>query len=507
MATTDGTTTDGTTTADNSDQNEDAVNNKFQQIQAAYVNEMRSKTNEPTTVTVDEDMENYKDYVMNSIISKGTSQTQKDLVTFQKDSTSKAVTPAEGSSLIALDRRFPKSDDPVYFFGNRTYTTNIFKIPQSGQVAQTPWSSTYWATRHGGISVRYVGGRMNTAGSLNWRQSISRYRQPSEFRANYRYPNFSSQVNGWYSPSEKYDLVLGDTSFSMTNYVKNEGFQWARNGDIPSWYGICHGWALAAYEFKRPYKPVTMRGATGVTVRFLPDDIKALASQYWANVKYTTRWIGNRCNSKQNTARWSYDSTCRSLNPGSFVVSLGNWMGLLGNSVVIDPKADPEIWNQPVKAYSLRYYNIATGAFYASAKAAMISRDRLRYCGTQWCRTVFNTSSGAAAVVGAFIRVTYVVETNPIFSTTTRPDSLKTENFDSALELDENGNISGGEWRYNVYPNFMWTAELEKPVEGVSDAAVPYFGGSVDELNKMTSFAQTASKRGQVLKAFINWLK
>jgi hypothetical protein len=472
---------------------------------------MDSKTNEPVTVTVDEDMENYKNYVMNSIISKGASQTQKDLVTFQKDSSStKVVTSADGSSLIALDRKFPKSDDPVYFFGNRTYTTNIYKIPQSGQVAQTPWSSTYWATRHGGISVRYVGGRMNTAGSLNWRQSINRYRQPAEFRANYRYPNFSGQVNGWYSPSEKYDMVMGDTAFSLTNYVKNEGYQWARNGDIPSWYGICHGWAAAAYEFRRPYKPVTLVGATGVTVRFLPDDIKALASQYWANVKYTTRWIGNRCNSKQNTSRWSYDSSCRSLNPGSFVVSIGNWMGLLGKSCVIDPKADPEIWNQPVKAYSLRYYNIVTGAFYSSAKAAMVSRDRLRYCGTQWCRNVYNTSSNAVNVVGAFIRVTYTVETNPVYSTTTRPDSLKTENFDSAIELDQNGNIIGGEWRYNVYPNFMWTPDIELPVEGVSDdacdSAVPVFGGSAGDLIKMTSLAQTGSKRGQVLRSFINWL-
>jgi hypothetical protein len=489
---------------------EDTLNKMYEDWQKAYVakREMEVVAVDSTPEVEDEDQLRYKNAIFDRIVNMGADENQKKLVNGrQPEPTGNELGSHEGSSLISLTRKFPKTDDPQFFFGNSTFTPNIYLIPQAGQIKRTPWSSTYWATKYGGISVRYSPSRNSQKG--NWRTSVSAYSQPAEFRANSRFGNIASQVNGYYSPAEKYDVSVGDTMFTMTNYAKNEGYQYARtSGDVPSWYGICHGWCPASYIFPRPVRPVSVKSAFGITVRFLPDDLKALASQYFATVKYTTRWIGQRCQSAQGSARWSRDATCRSLNPGSFLVAIGNWMGINGKGATIDPKADPEIWNQPLKSYSLRYYNIRTNQFYASPKSAMIPVSQLRYCGSSWCRSAYAgaQSSGAAYVVGAFMRVTYVVETNPVYASYSKPDALKTGNFDSFIELDEDGNVIGGDWRYRDYPNFMWRPDEDMPILGVSDEAITSFTGTREDAQQLTVHARTASKKGQVLKSWIDFM-
>lgn len=489
---------------------EDTLNKMYAEWQKTYVANREANQIEVNTTppVVDEDQQRYKDAIFNRIVEMGADENQKLLINGRQPKLNEnGLESHEGISLISLTRKIPKTDDPQFFFGNSKFTSSIYSLPQAGQIAHTPWSSTYWATKHGGISVRYSPSRNSK--KQNWRSSIGAYSQPGEFRANSRFGNIAAQVNGYYSPAEKYDVALGDTMFTMTNYAKNEGYPYAkRNGDVPGWYGICHGWAAASYIMPRPIRPVSVKSALGITVRFLPDDLKALASQYFATVKYTTRWIGQRCQSANGSAMWNRDPTCRSLNPGSFLIALANWMGINGKCATIDPKADPEIWNQPIKSYSLRYYNIRTNQFYSSPKSAMIPISQLRYCGSSWCRSAYAgaQNSGASYIVGAFMRVTYVVETNPVYASYSKPDALKTGNFDSFIELDQEGNIIGGDWRYRDYPNFMWRPDEDMPIIGVSDEVVTSFVGSREDAQQMTVHARNASKKGQVLKAWIEYM-
>ena len=57
---------------------------------------------------------------------------------------------------------------------------------------------------------------------------------------------------GLLSPSEKYDLLVGDKNFTLTKAMWNEGLgYYNRNGSVERWMGICHGWAIAAYMYPR----------------------------------------------------------------------------------------------------------------------------------------------------------------------------------------------------------------------------------------------------------------
>jgi len=504
------------TSADNdeisSNDSDDNLNEKFKKLQEKNDNMMKKISEhvedyKPTTT----EFEEYKSHVFNKIIEGGLHRDQIESFKNNEEqwktySSEKAITPSSsGSCFLSIKRSIPNTDNPKYFFEG-PFVSEIGSLPQSGSVP-TPWSSSYWPTRNGGISVRY--GKVRNSVRNNYIRSISTYSQPRDHRIYSRRANYSSLVNSFYSPAEKYDLAVGDTAFTLTNWTKNEGKQWVNSsGDIPTWYGICHGWAMAAYMYKRPYRPVTVTASDGKTrITFFPDDIKGLASQYLATAKYKTKWIGAKCNFYKQNAGWFSDPNCRSVNPGAFLITLGNRVGLQKRSLVIDPEADPEVWNQPVKAYSVRYYNVFNNQFSGNPYVVRVSTGSLRSCGSQWCRQIArNISPSASSVVGAIVRLTYTKETDLVHSSYTLPDKLHTDTFDCAIELDGSGNIVGGEWKHILHPNFMWAPDEDKPIESVSDKDVTAFGGSSSELSTFTKAAATASAQGQLLRAFIRYL-
>jgi hypothetical protein len=171
---------------------------------------------------------------------------------------------------------FSTSDNPSNFF-EEDYVKNINQIPLKGTGDKKPWSSTYWPTRNSLLAVRYDRTSKNTIGKWDqlkkkfsykytYSQSIALYSQPSE------YLRFISQggdkqkyIDNFMSPAEKWDILFNDTSFTFTNWMRSESGKKAKNGDIPKWYGICHGWCLASYYFNSPKNPVTLPSADGNT--------------------------------------------------------------------------------------------------------------------------------------------------------------------------------------------------------------------------------------------------
>jgi len=131
---------------------------------------------------------------------------------------------------------------------------------------------------------------------------------------------------------------MGDFNYTLTNAQKMVGFGYvAKNGSIPGWFGICHGWSPASYSFPRPNKTVTLTAADGQTrVTFLMEDIKGLTSLFWANANYYTDFVGSICKydsiddiPKDNVTGLYTDVTCSSVNPGALLLTFGNQIGIL----------------------------------------------------------------------------------------------------------------------------------------------------------------------------------
>jgi hypothetical protein len=79
----------------------------------------------------------------------------------------------------------------------------------------------------------------------------------------------------------------------------------------------------------------------------------------------------------------------------------------------------------------------------------------------------------ADSIVGIIMRVRYVVETAPTHDEADDPskDRLVDAYYTYDLELDELGDITGGEWYNNKHPDFLWTPPGDVFAESPGDAA------------------------------------
>lgn len=335
----------------------------------------------------------------------------------------------------------------------------------SAKVSKAPWSDDYWAIYQGGPARRYAD--PNLPDSNDWMTV-----------ANYIYRDRSCSVDDL-SPTEKYDLLIGDSNRTLTKAMLSEGAGYAEasmtesgfsgaSKAVETWMGHCHGWAPAAYMEKRPSRAVDVLAADGRThITFYPSDIKALATLLWAKASPKTRFIGQRCEKKDPptdpaTGR-VLDTECFDTNPGTWHLAVTNQVGVNKRSAVIDATYDYEVWNQPLYSYSYTYFNPKTGEEVGSLKEAKVSlsdggfKDKF----SKW------RAPNARSVVGIAMKLTYIKETQPTHAKIDREakDYKVAVNYLYDLELDDNNKIIGGEWYHNTHPDFMWTpATNAKPV-------------------------------------------
>ena len=486
---------------------EQAINNEWKQRREEYINKMTYMESHPQTLSTEQLEEvrhntQYKNQIIDNIM---------------KQSVQNVQTSNGFMSFLSINRSIQDQDDPSKFFPHSGITTWIHGIPSAARASITGWSGSYWPMRNGGISLRYNKNANNSIGDYdaaiggftsfyNWAMSVSRYDQPSDYLQFSSSPDFATHVDQNYSPAEKYDLLVGDTDFTLTNYEKNEGTQYAWGGDVVGWFGICHGWSPASYYFNRPLSSVLVTAANGMSIKFQPDDIKGLASRFMANAQYTTLFIGNRCEYYYPDPGWFSSSNCISLSPASFLITIGNQVGLFGKSLTFDPEADPEIWNFPIKDYEFRFYNPLTNDFFSNANGAKVSLDYMRGS-TDSFNQFIGTSADPRAVsaVGIFMKVSYTNEhdiTELRHDDTTAPDKFLDSEFDAIIELDQGDNIVGGEWKFKSHPNFIWNYDETMPIKGVSDEKLPYWSTGPDSL----ALIKEASALGQPLKAIVDML-
>ncbi len=374
----------------------------------------------------------------------------------------------------------------------------------SARLKQSPWSSTYWPVFQGQLGIRYADPGYPAA--QDWKKNRAYIEQHSA--ANIVASGDHDGIDNL-SPAEKYDLLVGDDDYTLTQHNWNVGKRYYDStGSVETWMGICHGWAPGAYMLPRPVKPLSLLAADGSTkITFFPADIKALGCLLWATTSPRTRFIGGRCNDKapatDPTSGRVISPDCFDTNPGTWHLCMVNQIGVAQRSLVIDATFDYEVWNQPVLGYNYTYFNPQTRKPAASLKDARVERASLPHDWyAQW------RAPNGKYLVGVSMRLTYIAETVPTHdsSDSASLDRLIQVDYLYDLELDAGGAIIGGEWYLNKHPDFIWTPPPGgQAMSEQDDAATGNWGGGPIP-DAWGDAAAAASADGQPLGKIVNAL-
>ncbi|MFT6632795.1 MAG: hypothetical protein ACJAS4_002760 [Bacteriovoracaceae bacterium] len=384
-----------------------------------------------------------------------------------------------------------------------TVIKNVFSMEdfglREGSAEIKPWSDWYWPIAVGQLSYRYADNNMKNAFSNSGLEGEKMWSFMQEWHAKSENSPLLTDIN-LLSPAEKYDILVGDSNFTLTNFMLKRPGDFSQKGKVATWMGICHGWSPASYMLPRPVKEVIITAADGVTdITFRPTDLKALGSQLWAAGAQSTKMVGGRCNIKNpKTDRNGriLDQNCFDNNPGTWHTTIVNQLGKNKLSFVMDATYDIEVWNHPVTSYSYSYFNPESMEEYNTLKEAIVSIRDFRTDKFKKYR-----SKEASAVVGIKMEVEYLVETMPnTFSyDESTLDAHNRAYYVYDLELDTNYNIVGGEWYTNKHPDFLWTPYEDSHATSNVDSYIRETVSvknmaSIDNLSRL---AQRASGSGQ----------
>lgn len=321
-----------------------------------------------------------------------------------------------------------------------------------GALADTPWSGDYWPAYLGLLARRYADDAFPA--SSDWTQN----RDYTAARPAARIVAAGNPVAvDALSPAEKYDLLVGDADGALTAAMWAQGQAiYDASGSVETWNGICHGWAPASYMMARPRRVVTARSPSGLSIRFFPADIKALASLLWAGAPPATRFIGTRDEEKsprEDASGRVLSDAAFDTNPGTWHLAVVNQISVGRRSFIMDSDYAYQVWNQPICAYDYSYFNPQD--LHAAPDLRGATVPRAQFHGDRFAR--YRTRD-YAAVAGVAMRTHYVGEIPPSQVTTDDPsrDRIVVVDYLYDLELDGDGRILGGEWYVNRHPDFLW---------------------------------------------------
>jgi hypothetical protein len=387
-----------------------------------------------------------------------------------------------------------------------TKKTPLNKLNEMEKLTSTeihqPWSGYYWAFAKGVLGLRYRDQEMmdlfTNLASFRVMHKYAR-KEDDNKPENYIYRGKIDEL----SPSEKYDLLVGDHDYTLTDrsweYGKDVLASRLGFGAVPIWRGICHGWSPASFSTPRPTKVVTLTGANGHKIPFYPEDIKALSSMLWAKGNYDSHFLGKRCGSLAGTR----SESCIGLNPGALHMLLVNRIGVDQNHFVLDMDPGSEVWNYPVFAYEYNYFQPLTGKTVTSISEATVNLMHLK----EDHPLRKHRSDRARSIVGIKMKVKYPEMSNPKTLDYDEPslDDIKTKTFEYDLELDYQGKIVGGEYYTNEKPDFAWAPKKSEFPSSLADSSVKWVEGTRLSESKMEKLKK-ASTKGQPLKEVVELL-
>lgn len=325
------------------------------------------------------------------------------------------------------------------------------KLPKAGEAANKPWPADYWATYRDSTNRRWKSGELSPLEKYDL--AFNGWEMPADFMDLRPYdPNnceagFDPEYYERLGPAARFqsehkgnkrarDLVYRDGEDK--DPVCDEKVREA----VETWWGLCHAWAPAAIREPEPIHPVTVNGVT-----FYASDIKALLLTVYDRSR--SMILGGRCNAKEverdETGRIKADE-CRDTNAGSFHVIMANFLGRHHMSLVEDRTYDYEVWNQPVRSFTVEQ---AEEVDLKTAHALLGVEEDL---------DTYKYNPKAKRFVEVFARVDYITESHPNEGplVTALDRYTRTDNYHYLLELDADGKIIGGEWLQGRAQNDAW---------------------------------------------------
>ncbi|MGB1310067.1 MAG: hypothetical protein ACPG47_02600 [Leucothrix sp.] len=314
-----------------------------------------------------------------------------------------------------------------------------------GQVKNRLWSDDYWAKYAGGLAYRYAEPGfwldINNPKPNDWKVPGLHILRNRPAAALIR----EGKVNAL-SPAEKYDLLVGDSGYSLTRAFIQE-----INHRTEPWEGSCDGWAYAAYNEAPPVKAVNVQNLAGQAITFYPSDIRALLTLLYSGYRVSS--FGDKCHSPKPATDAQgrlVDTNCRDTSPADFHTVLINQVGIGQRGFSVDTDYAKEVWNQPVKSFKLKYFNPQTFAVHANGYDAKIHKS-------QFSRDRFAAHRDARGthIVGVDVDVQYQMEAFPKVTHHLSPshEKVASTSYRYDLEIDAQGNIIGGEWDISAQRN------------------------------------------------------
>lgn len=355
-------------------------------------------------------------------------------------------TPA-GQDTAKVKEGYDGANHPLSTFG--VSLMRYDQVPTAGSLSVQPWPGYYWATYRGGVAYRwtqYLNFDSGTLGNMSWRDFAYTPMDATAAKA------LGDEQIKALSPAEKFDLLNDNFSFPLTGRALSDTkAAVGANGEVPTWFGICHAWAPAASLSPYPGKLVRVKNKAGQCVTFYRDDLKALASLSFDagyGADYNTMFLGQRCNLAEGQITRDAqgritNAECRDTNPGAFHLVMSSFISN-NKPVVLDVTYSDEVWNQPVHSYKFAYSNVRSANGFDSL-------NHVRAPGTVY-------------LVDVDYELKYIVESNPSISEEQLEAYIKTANYKYSLELDSEYRIIGGEWNWASMgaagirmPDFVWT--------------------------------------------------
>lgn len=351
------------------------------------------------------------------------------------------------------------------------------------------WSGSYWPHYQGSLAVRYRD--PNFIQLMEKKEQWDKFKELSEKLPLYTYNGKENLL----SPAEKYDLLVGDSSMSLTKYSWELGEKAQKLGKVPTWRGICDGWSSASQKMPRPAKAVTLTAPTGKLITFYPEDIKALGSLLYARAQNNVIFLGKRCYS---AVLGAFNGSCDGTNPAAYHKALVNRVGAMKKTFIADASTSSEVWNYPVKSYKFTYFNVFNEEESANFKDVMeLFQKKNRFSKPN------KRHEATFAIVGVKAEVTYsdMRPAHRLETDSKEQDKDMKQEYYYDLELDRSFNVIGGEWMGGVMPDFIWAPnDATYPLSDAEENGKPQTAA------EMIKAAQTSAKAGQPLSIIVEKL-
>ena len=252
------------------------------------------------------------------------------------------------------------------------------------------------------------------------------------------------------------------------------------------WMGHCNGFAAASQRYLEPHLLVKVND-----VVFRPEDIKTLlveihvhartqmlggrrcdnrkAATTTTGINCPSSFAGHRCvRYRPHRSSASNMGKCEDVNPGTFHLALANWVGKRKQVIIFDKEAKDEVWNYPLFRYQI---DSRSRRISRNEALGLITPDRYH------SYYLFNTKATTF-----YHMITHVYYTDALLNEEAiKPPIPKHEEYTYILELDDFGEIIGGEWigeSHDHHPDFLWIA-LE-PLKSMTEDEVRRKEGITD---------------------------